>query len=114
MALSVEVNLEAYPQGIPLGIVGIGVVENGGTIEVPPEMEEVFHSINGDTIENVLAEQEGMDVSGSAEWEAPPPEEVESEPEATVETTTTTPEPETVVETTTSGSGLPPGTGGDA
>ena len=74
MALSVAVNLSAYPEGIPVGIVGIGAGENGGTIEVDPAMESVFYSINGDTIENVLADQEEMNVSGSSEFtpEEPP------------------------------------------
>ena len=74
MGLSVKVDLSSYPQGIPVGIVGMGVVENGGTLEVEPAMEEVFYSINGYTIEDGLADQEEMEVSGSAEFtpEEPP------------------------------------------
>lgn len=72
MALSVKVDLAAYPPGTKLGIVGIGVVENGGdAVEVTPEGESVFFAVNGNTIENATAEQEGIDVSGSAEFETP-------------------------------------------
>lgn len=115
MALSVKVDLSAYPEGIPVGIVGLGVVENGGTLEVAPEQEEVFFTINGGTIEDVMAEQEEMQVTGNAEFTPPEPEE-ETEPEVPTVTppeSTTTP-PIEIIETTTTGSGLPPGTGGDA
>jgi hypothetical protein len=109
MALSVNVNLEAYPEGIPLGFVGLGVVENGGTLEVDPAMEPVFHSIYGDTVENVLMEQEGVEVSGTAEFTPPPPEE-ETQPPSETPPPEVTPE-FTVVQPE---SGLPPGTGGDS
>jgi hypothetical protein len=89
MGLSVKVDLSAYPQGEPVGIVGIGVVENGGTLEVSPENEAVFFSIYNNTLENVVAEQEEINVSGGAEftppedWEAPVVEEPKSTPEST-------------------------------
>jgi hypothetical protein len=97
MALNLSVNLEAYPQGTPLGIVGLGVVENGGILEVSPESEPVYFAVNGYTVEDGTKDQEGMDVSGSAEWTPP----VEDAPQTQQESApppppdTTTPPPDT-------------------
>jgi hypothetical protein len=50
-------------------------------------MEQVFFTMNNNTIENVLGEMEEMEVSGSAEfetpegWEAPVPPEQPEEPQ---------------------------------
>ncbi|HEY1249163.1 MAG TPA: hypothetical protein VGE97_09260 [Nitrososphaera sp.] len=83
MALTVKVNLEGYPQGKALGIIGIGAVRNGESVEVDEAGEAAFFSANNNTIENVLKDQEGMEVSGSGTfqtpegWEPPaPPEDV--------------------------------------
>lgn len=89
MGLSVKVDLEAYPKGIPLGIVGVGVVNNGETLEVPPGGEENFFHINGYTIEDAMKDQEGMTVSGSAEFTPPSDEEAEPAPTLTIAPSTT-------------------------
>jgi len=91
MALSVNVNLEAYPQGTPLGIVGVGVVENGGSIDVPPEAEQVYYQVNGYPVEEGMQAQDGMDVTGSAEW-TPPPDETQATPPGNGGPPTVTPE----------------------
>jgi hypothetical protein len=116
MGLNVSVDLSAYPQGIPVGIVGIGVVENGGTIEVDPNMEQVFFTMNNNTIENVLGEMEEMEVSGNAEfetpegWEAPVPPE---QPEVTEPVQPVAPSFGTTVTGTTGTTETPPTEEGD-
>lgn len=71
MALKIEVNLAGYPEGAQIGIVGVGIVENGGTIEIGEAEESAFFAQNGYTLHDV--EQEGIAITGSPEFTPPEP-----------------------------------------
>lgn len=83
MALKVEVNLPNYPQGEPVGIVGVGVIENGGSIDIGEDEESAFFMTNGYTL--VDAGQEGVDVSGGSEFTPPEPVEDQQPTQPTTE-----------------------------
>jgi len=76
MALSVSVDLPQYTEEMgPIGIVGVGVVENGGSIDLDEGQEAAFYAQNGYCLQD--AGQEGIEVSGSPDFT--PPEEPEPE-----------------------------------
>lgn len=96
MALSIQVDTEVYPPDTEVAIEGVGRFVNGGeAVEIPVSAEEAFYVINGRTLEDG---QEGMTVTGTAEFEPPEPEETEEEPEVTEPEPTPEPTPEPVPE----------------
>jgi hypothetical protein len=90
MALNVTVDLPQYEGMGPIGIVGVGVVENGESIDLDEGQEAAFYIINGYPLQD--AGQEGVDVSGSPDFIPPDPVpevqvEAEQETQPTAETT---------------------------
>lgn len=83
MGLSVKLDLPQYPEDAMLGVAGLGVVENGGTLEVTPEMEQSFISEqNGRTVEEGFEGQDGVTVTGKGSVEpTPKPQEPPTEPQ---------------------------------
>jgi hypothetical protein len=71
MGLQVTVNLPNYPEGQELGIAGLGMVKNGESVEVTPEMEQEFLNVQGRTVKTAFEGQEGIKVSGEATIEQP-------------------------------------------
>lgn len=72
MALKLTVKLDSYPEGTEFGINGLGLVRNGETIEITPEMEEAYFQENGYTLEDSIGEVKGaVTLEGTTEFEAP-------------------------------------------
>jgi hypothetical protein len=104
MALNVTVDLPQYEGMGPIGIVGVGVVENGGSLSLDEGQEAAFYATNGYPLQD--AGQEGVDVSGSPDYTPPEPP-----PEVTPTQEEVTPDEQPTVIT----SGLPQGDqGGEA
>jgi hypothetical protein len=95
MSLKVSVDLEGYPKGKPLGFNGLGVIENGGSIELTEANESAFFADRGMIVADAFKDQEGVSVSGSAEFTPPKDDpqknEVETPQQVTPKTETTTP-----------------------
>jgi hypothetical protein len=73
MGLSVKLDLPQYPEDAVLGVAGLGAVENGGTLDVTPEMEQSFISEQGGrTVAEGFEGQDGVTVTGKGTVEAPP------------------------------------------
>lgn len=71
MSLKLAVDLSAYPKDMQLGINGLGVVKNGGTVDLTKAQEEQFYNERGEIIGVALKEQEGMTVTGTPEFVPP-------------------------------------------
>ena len=87
MALKISADLSAYPEGESVEVAGVLVENGGGTVDVTPEQEALFYQKNERLMEDALSEQEGTTVTGSAEFDPPPPDVPTVTPEITPEIT---------------------------
>lgn len=66
MALKLSINFPQYPQGTPFAINDLGVVENGGSADLTEDQERAFVAQNKRSVRDVLTDQAGVTVTGSA------------------------------------------------
>jgi hypothetical protein len=71
VGVTVSVNNPSFPEGTEFAIDHLGVVPNGGSLEVPEENEAMFVSARGMSVEDAFKDNEVIEVSGSATAEVP-------------------------------------------
>ncbi len=69
MAITVSVNNPAFPEGTELGVDHLGIVPNGGSLEVSEENESRFVAVKGMTVEDAFKGSGVVKVSGSSSVE---------------------------------------------
>jgi hypothetical protein len=74
MTKTLTVNIPTQPQGHPVEVLGIGIVENGTTVEIPDERVAQFEASNpGLTLEDVETIEYEQAPEGPTKRTGPPP-----------------------------------------
>jgi len=63
--MKVTYNNPQLPKGEELAIVGLGLIENGGSIEVTSEQEAEFEATTGRTLQEAAKDDEMLSVGGT-------------------------------------------------
>lgn len=80
MALTIEMDHPAYPDGYEIGITGLGVFKNREAREVTEEEELAFASFYGELAQDRLKDAEMFTVSGTAVVTSMPDVEISDRP----------------------------------
>lgn len=67
MAYTVKYKNPSYPEGQPLHLVNIGLVENGGSVKLSEEAEVAFIARTGQSVKDYFANRPMIEVSGTSE-----------------------------------------------
>jgi len=73
VGVTVAMSHPAFPDGTEFGINHLGVVPNGGSLEVPEENEQAFVNANDKSVADAFEGSEVVTVSGTSDVEVPPP-----------------------------------------
>lgn len=76
MAVTVAIDHPDFPEGTEFGIDYLGVVPNGGSLEVPDENVEMFEQVKGETVDEAFTDNGVVTVGGKQQQQQqqePPP-----------------------------------------